>query len=74
MADTASDNQPLFKDLSADNIDELETTEVESLCMSCHEQVTSSNWQCKFLQETLKNKLIYMYKVYGYFLVFVPKK
>ena len=35
--DTGSSNRPLFMDVSAD--EELETTEVDSLCMQCGETV-----------------------------------
>ena len=31
--------QPLFRPLSAANVEELETSELESLCLSCHENV-----------------------------------
>ena len=31
--------QPLFRPLSAANVEELEASELESLCLSCHENV-----------------------------------
>ena len=34
--------QPLFRPLSAANVEELEASELESLCLSCHENVRTS--------------------------------
>ena len=31
--------QPLYRNLDASNVEELETSELESLCMNCHENV-----------------------------------
>ncbi len=46
MAGTAS-SKPLFRDLDPED-DEIEVTELESLCMNCHENVS----------QTLKLKLL----------------
>ena len=43
--DTSTDmKKPLIQDLSADN-DEMDVTEIESLCLRCHDQVFSFSWK-----------------------------
>lgn len=37
MAEQPYGDTPLFRDLEGDDIGDLETTEIESLCMNCHE-------------------------------------
>ena len=36
-------NVPLFRELTAEDVGDLETTEIESLCMNCHEDVSKHN-------------------------------
>lgn len=38
QAEQSYGNLPLFRDLSAERTEDQETTEIESLCMNCHEQ------------------------------------
>ena len=39
--------KPLFRDLNAsENLDDLETSEIESLCMNCGENVSSLLLSC----------------------------
>ena len=40
MAEQPYGDTPLFRDLEGDDIGDLETTEIESLCMNCHEDVS----------------------------------
>lgn len=40
MTDQPYGNVPLFRDLSADRFEDQEATELESMCMNCHEDVS----------------------------------
>ncbi len=35
----AQENQPIYRDIDGSNVEDLESTEIESLCMECHEKV-----------------------------------
>ena len=38
-SDTKAHNQPIYRNIDGSNIEDLESTELESLCMECHEKV-----------------------------------
>ena len=56
-----SDNKPLFRDLRGDevNIGNLEATEIESLCMNCHQNVSGRTWIAVFVYWTTQTMYVW---------------